>query len=309
MKKSCLILLSIFSFFLLNSVCKKITDDFSLQFLTPPAPANSLWSNTPVPDNLEELISQEYLYLGKGKQAYAFVSKDGNHVLKLFKPAPIRFQISFLGKPYQISLSKLPFIKSLFIDFSSPRYQEIQNKEFRSYVNAVTLLPHETKVEYLHLASTQYLQKKLTIYDKIGVLHTIDLDKCSFLIQKRADLFYPTLLKMIQNKETEKTRAILKNFISFYLHLIDSNIVNPTTVEANIGCLGLEVIQIDVGRLLTPQDLNLPYSQVTSSQLRTSTSHMKKWLLRQNEPELHAYFIQMEEEMLKSHTDLNPAKI
>ncbi len=309
MKKSCLVLLSIFAFFFLNSLCKKITDDFSLQFLTPPAPPNSSWSNTPIPDNLEELIAQEYLYLGKGKQAYAFLSKDGKHVLKLFKPAPIRFQISLLGKPYQISLSKLPFIKSLFIDFSSPHYQEIQNKEFRSYVNAVTLLPQETKVEYVHLASTQYLQKKLTLYDKIGVLHTIDLDNCSFLIQKKADLFYPTLLEMIQNKEKEKAQILLRNFISFYLHLIDTNIVNPTTVEANIGCLGLEIVQIDVGRLLTPQDLDLPYSKVTASQLKASTSHMKKWLLRQNATELHAYFIQMEEEMLSSHTDWNAAKI
>lgn len=305
MKKTYCILFSIFSFFLLNSLCKKITDDFSTHFLTPPASKDSPWGKTPVPENLQELIEQEYVYLGKGKQAYAFVSKDGEHVLKLFKPAPIRFHTSIFGKPYQISLSKLPFIKSLFIDFSSPHYQEVQNKEFRSYINAITLLPEETKVEYVHLASTQYLQKKLKIYDKIGILHTIDLDSTSFLIQKRADLFYPKLLELVQKNEKEKAQVLLKNFVSFYLHLIDTNIVNPTTVEANIGCLDLEIVQIDVGRLLTTNDLKLPYPRVPLAQIHTSTSHMKKWLLRNNALDLHEYFVRMVEEMIEDYKARN----
>jgi hypothetical protein len=298
MKKVYFVLVSTSVFFLLNSLCKKITDDFSTHHLTPPAAEDSSWGKTVIPENLEELIGQEYVYLGKGKQAYAFVS---NHVFKLFKPAPIRFQVSCFGKEYQFSLSKLPFIKSLFIDFSSPHYQEVQNREYRSYVNAITLLPDETKVEYLHLASTQNLKKKLKIYDKIGVLHTIDLDSTSFLIQKRADLFYPKLLELVKKNEVAKAQTLLRNFISFYLHLIDTNIVNPTTVEANIGCLDLEIVQIDVGRLLTPQDLGLSYSKVPLSQVRASTSHMKKWLLRHNALELHEYFVKLEEEMILSY--------
>ncbi len=305
MKKTCIIFLSIFSFLLINSLCKKLTDDFSPHMLTPPATPDSPWATTPIPENLEELIAQEYVYLGKGKQAYVFLSKDGEHVFKLFKPAPIHFQTSFFGKPLQFSLSKLPFIKSLWVDFSSPHYKEIQNREWRSYVNAITILPEETKVEYLHLAATKFLQKKLTIYDKIGILHTIDLDSTSFLIQKRADLFYPKLLELVKKNEEEKAKTLLKNFLSFYLHLIDKNIVNPTTVEANIGCLDLEIVQIDVGRLLTPQDLRLSYPKVPLSQIHKSTSHLKKWLLRNNAIKLHEYFIQLENEMVKSHELVN----
>ncbi|MBX9922529.1 MAG: hypothetical protein K2Y01_00320 [Rhabdochlamydiaceae bacterium] len=301
MKKSYLVLLSIASFFLLNSLCKMLTDDFSTDFLTPPVSQDSVWANTPIPENLKELIDQEYVYLGKGQQAYAFLSKDGKHVFKLFKPARIAFQPSFFGKTYKIGLSKVPFIKSLCVDYSSAHYKEVQKKEFQSYFNAITLLPEETKVEYVHLASTQYLKKKLKIYDKIGVLHTIDLDNTSFLIQKRVNLLYPTLLQLVKKNEMEKAKILLKNFIAANLHLIDKNIDNPTIEEANIGCLDFHIVQIDVGRLLTAQDLGFSNPKIPLSQIYTSTAPMKKWLQTHNALELYQYFIQTEEELVKLH--------
>ncbi len=298
MKKSSKILLSLAAFFTLNFVCKTLTDDFSTYFLIPPAELGSEWATSEDPETLTALLSQKYTYLAKGKQSYVFISEDNQHVLKLFKPLPPFMEVPFLKKTFHIGLSKIPFVNMILIQDSSPSYQQARNLEFRSYFNSFFLLPEETKLEYLHLALTNHLQKKLKIYDKIGVLHTIDLDSTSFLIQKKTDLLYPTLANLLKNKETDKAKLLLKNFVTFYFQLIEKGIVNPTTLEKNLGCLDLKPIQIDVGRILTPQDLQIS-SPVPLTQIYQSTSHMKKWL-KTRSPELLIYLKQLEEELLQS---------
>jgi hypothetical protein len=299
MKKSYKILLCVVSFFSVNFLCKTLTDDFSTHFLITPAEMDSEWASQEVPHNLKSLLGQKYTYLAKGKQSYVFVSEDGDHVLKLFKPLPPFIAVSFFGKTFHIGLAKIPFANLLLIDPKSPSYQQARDLEFRSYLNSFSLLPEETKLEYLHLAATNHLQKKLTIYDKIEVLHQIDLDSTSFLIQRKTDLLYPTLANLLNSKETDKAKLLLKNFVEFYFDLIEKGIVNPTTIEKNLGCLDLKPIQIDVGRILTSQDLKLSSSEVPLTQIYHSTSHMKKWL-RTRSPELLVYLKQIEEEMLEA---------
>ena len=299
MKKSYKILLCAVSFFSLNFLCKTLTDDFSTYFLIPPAAMNSEWATPNVPHNLNSLLDQKYTYLAKGKQSYVFVSEDGDHVLKLFKPLPPFMAVSFFGKVFHVGLAKIPFVNLLLINPKSPSYQQARDLEFRSYLNSFSLLPEETKLEYLHLAATNHLQKKLTLYDRIGVLHQIDLDSTSFLIQRKTDLLYPTLANLLSSQETDKAKLLLKNFVEFYFDLIEKGIVNPTTLEKNLGCLDLKPIQIDVGRILTPQDLKLSSSKVPITQIYQSTSHMKKWL-KTRSPELLVYLKQLEEELIEA---------
>lgn len=301
MKKPLKITLYLSSFIALNFLCKHLTDDFSLHFLVPPVKEDSPWRIDTPPPHLESLLSQKYTYLAKGKQSYVFISEDKEHVLKLFKPLAPFLEIPFFGKKLHIGLAKIPFVKSLCIDYTSPFYQKTRDLEFQSYLNSFFLLSEETQLEYVHLATTHHLQKKICIFDKIGILHTIDLDSTCFLIQKKTDLLYPTLAKLLKNKETEKSKTLLKNFVEFYFHLIEKGIVNPTTLEKNIGCIDLQPIQIDVGRVLRPQDLNLQSPEVPLSQIYKSTSHMKKWL-KFKDPELYLYLKQIEEEMVLAKT-------
>ena len=298
MKKSLKICIFLGSFFALNFLCKSLTDDFSKDFLIPPAPQDSVWDFKQEPEDLKSLISQKYTYLAKGKQSYVFLSEDKQHVLKLFKPQSPFLEIPFFKKTLHMGLGKIPFMNFFCIDYNSPSFKKTQELEFQSYQNALFLLPKKTLLEYVHLTSSKNLQKKLTLYDKIGILHTIDLDSTSFLIQKKTDLLYPTLANLLKNKEIEKTKQLLENFIEFYFDLIEMKIVNPTTLEKNIGCKDLKPINIDVGRLLRPQDLGMPDSTVPLTQIYHSTSHMKKWL-KKRDPQLCSYFEEKITELLE----------
>lgn len=296
MKKRFKVFLCISSFLALNFLCKGLTDDFCTDFLIPPAKAGSKWDFNLEPENLENLLSQKYTYLSKGKQSYVFLSEDQEHVLKIFKPLPPFWEVHLFGKTFHIGFGKLPFAKSLCIDYDSTSFKETQELEFLSYQNSLFLFREKTLLEYLHLARTHHFQKKLHLYDKIGVLHLLDLNTTSFLIQKKIDLLYPTLSKLLENKETENVKILLNNFVDFYLDFIQSNIVRPTTLEKNIGCIDLKPIQIDVGRVLTAE--NIEAETVSYSQIYHSTSHMRKWL-KVKAPDFCSYLDEIIEEKLK----------
>lgn len=300
MKRSYQVALYLSSFLALNFLCKSLTDDFSTHFLVPAADKGSIWNISQQPAGLKELLSQKYTYLSKGKQAYVFISEDQKHVLKLFKPPAPFLEVPLFGKKFHIGLAKIPFVKSLCIDYSSPSYQTVRDLEFQSYINSYHLLPEKTLLEYLHLAQTDHLNTQLKIFDKIGVLHTINLDSTCFLIQKKTDLLYPTLSTLLKHKEIEQAKLLLSNFVDFYFDLIDQDIVNPTTLEKNIGCIDFRPVQIDVGRVLRPQDLGHE-EKVPLTQIYKSTSHMKKWL-KTRSPSLYLYIKQIEEEKLKSRS-------
>ncbi len=263
-------------FFTLNTVCKGLTDDFSLNHLVRPSLKGSRWARTDEPKDLKNILAQKYTYLGKGKQAYVFVSEDGEHVFKLFKPHFPYFHYHLLGKPCKIGVSKLPFAKSIFEKIYTKQCEEQKEKEFQSYVNSFELLKEETELEYLHLAQTDHLQHKLQLYDKIGILREVDLDDTCFLIQKKTDLLYPALASLIKKGETEKARQLIQSFVNLSFQFILKGIDNPTTVDKNFGCIGLKPVQIDVGRVLVME--SFAKTGPNLDQIYYSVHHMKKWL-------------------------------
>ncbi len=283
MKKPLKILIYVSVFFMLNAACKKLTDNFSTNHLIKPASQDSKWNLHQDSLLSSTALKQTYKYLDKGKQAHVFISEDGQHILKLLKPAHPHFAISILSKSYSIGLSTLPFAQSLSSFFYEKKQNEQRDLDFLSYTNSFNLLKEETELEYLHLAETDHLQQKLTIYDKIGVLHTLDLDKTCFILQKKADLLYPTLAALILKNELEKAKILIDNFVHLSFQFIDKDIVNPTTIEKNFGCIGLKPVQIDVGRVLTALDLGKT-PRIEPEHIYRSTRHMKKWLTVKSPP-------------------------
>ncbi len=276
MKKWIKVTLSTAIFFTLNTMCKSLTDDFSMDHLVPPSSKNSKWARIDEPSNIRNILAQKYTYLGKGKQAYVFASEDGEHVFKLFKPHFPYFHYHLFGKPFKIGVSKLPFAKSIFEKLNTAHCEEQKEKEFQSYVNSFELLKKETELEYLHLAQTEHLQHKLQLYDKIGILHEVDLDNTCFLIQKKTDLLYPSLAALIKKGEVEKAKQLLQSFVDLSFQFILKGIDNPTTVDKNFGCIGLRPVQIDVGRVLIMESFEKTGPKI--DQIHHSVHHMKKWL-------------------------------
>jgi hypothetical protein len=282
-------------------VWQGMTDGFSIQALEKPLSSST---ESKDPDFLPSLLGQKFTYLSMGKQAFVFESEDKRHVLKLFKPLSPYFRINLLKKSYKVTYEKLPFSREIFAFFHPEELRNAQEKTFQSYFNAFSLLSEETAVEYLHLASTAHLGNTLHLYDKLGRLHKLPSDTTCFLIQKKADLFYPTLEKKIKSKEFEEAKQLIDHFIDMHLSLIEKGIVDPSNFEGNIGCIDFKVLQIDVGRIFSKQDLDPSLSDkkasVDRAQIFQSTGHLKKWLLPRS-LELYSH-VEEREKNLKDHS-------
>lgn len=276
MKKAPKFLLYTSLFLCLGAGIRTLTGDFAENYLIQPSGQDSSWA-TPKDESIRPILEQKYTYLGRGMQAYVFLAEDGEHVLKLFKPLFPAFSYSLFGKNFKLGLSKVPFAREFFTLLSPNSGKAQQNKDFQSYFNAFSLVQEETQLRYLHLAKTDYLNHKLELYDKIGVKHLLDLDSTCFLIQKKADLFYPTLSSLVQKGQIEEAKELIDSFVKLSFRFIKQGIVNPTTLKKNFGSIGHKAVQIDVGRIFTKENLGLNEAP-TTSQIAHSTSTLKKWL-------------------------------
>ena len=201
-----------------------------------------------------EALDQRYTFLGNGKQALAFLSEDGTHVLKLFRKRAPKWHGTIFGKHVTISFSKLPF----FLSYLSSSYQVSMRsqaeKDFESYWTAWSLLREETQLEYLHLVESTTLPI-VKVTDRQGVLRHVDLNRVGFLLQKKVDLLYPKLQELFLNKQHARAKDLLSSFAHLLHVLTISHIDNPTIVSNNYGCLGSTVYLLDVGRVLvSPTD-------------------------------------------------------
>ncbi|HSX38889.1 MAG TPA: hypothetical protein VLE95_08750 [Chlamydiales bacterium] len=209
-----------------------------------------------------EALSQSYFYLGKGKQAFAFTSRDGKWVLKFFNQ-----------KYFQ------PGIRSLFSE--KERIKRAKRKQFylESYPIAQKMLSDETGIVYLHFGVSSTPLPKASVTDWWGRRHVIDLNKAPFVLQKRANPLYPSFNELSQ-KELE---CAIGEFLSIVASRIDKKIADGDHhVEHNYGMLGKHIIQIDPGRLYFHE--HLWEREHLDHEWWSATHQLRKWL-KKNHPE------------------------
>ena len=247
LKKSLKLLGLIVCFFLLNFACKKLTGGFCPTLLLQPELMHSKWNPPCCQVNLPlaTITDQSFSYLGKGKQAYAFLSEDGAYVLKLFKPLSPVWHLPLFHHNYQIRFSNVPLAQQIFCTLYEDACLRQKQLDFQSNYNAFHLLSEETGLVYLHFAQTDQFHKSVVLFDKIGIRHELDLDSSCFLLQKRADLFYPTLQKLVEKKENPSAKKLIESYVHLCISCIKQGIINPTKIESNIGCSDLKAILID----------------------------------------------------------------
>lgn len=227
----------------------------------------------PIGQEKEELIailSQPYRYLAKGAQSYVFLSEDGNYVIKFFR-------IYHLRPPLWISHIKWP------MTFQPYRLQKILQKDqelekdFASYKIAYDYMKEETGLIYLHLNKTSFLNHTLTFYDKIGVIHHIDLDGMEFLVQKRAELVYPALANMVESKGETGAKEALTGLIDLLSLRCKKGIHDKDPdLNTNFGFIGQTPLQIDVGRFRI-ENVNKTDS-VDRDEIILITDNLNQWL-------------------------------
>src|SRR5690242_19119162 len=227
-------------------LCLKKTRGFALYKIHSSFAFNPLWETSPISASertvVKGVLDQPYRFLDKGAQSYVFLSEDGQYVIKFFK-------LHSLQPPFLLRGMHLPFhLQPLWVKKLLEK-QTALTRTFTSYKIAYENLREETSVIFLHLNKTRDLQQKIRIIDNLGISHVLDLDSMEFLVQKRADLFYPQLEKILEEQGMESGKRILSDLVDFLVKRNQKEIFDKDPdLATNFGLLDNRIVQIDVGR-------------------------------------------------------------
>jgi hypothetical protein len=279
--RATLILLTVIA---VQRFCHKQTDGFALCKIQSRLPYHADWdvsqhSKIDV-GQVQNILKQPFRYLGKGAQCYVFVSEDDQYVLKFFR-------LYHLRPPIWMSWFRFPF------QLEQYRQKKFLNKEmelakdFESYKIAFEKLQQETGLLFVHLNKTTNLKTSVDLYDKIGVLHKIDIDSMEFVLQRKAFPFYAGMEKLLEKKDVESVQRILHELVSFLAERSKKGIFDKDPdINTNFGLLDNHPIQIDVGRFRHDEKRKEP--SVYQNDIIRITDHLRQWL-ETKEPDLAHY--------------------
>ena len=233
-----------------------LTDGFTIANMSADFAYHPEWDITPLlPDEkrvLDNALSQPYTYLAKGCQAYVFQSQDGQYVIKFFKYQ--RFRL----KPWEEVLPSWPFIESYRQEKRLHKQQKLE-RFLLSWVVAFNELKRETGLIYVHLNKSTDVKKKLSIIDKIGISHLIDLDEVQFCVQRKAEM----LSDVLQRLKGEGRQAEADRLLSRVMGLLISGYArgytdNDPALMQNTGVVDGRPIYVDIGQLVHDEEVKDP---------------------------------------------------
>lgn len=251
-----------------------VTGGFTMGNIASGLPYNEKWAVRPLHDDekgeVEKAVGQRYTYLGKGCQAYVFLSADGNYVIKFFK-----FQ-RFRPQMWINLFTFIPFVD----DYQKGKIEEKNNKlnnVFISWKIAFEKLPEETGVIYVHLNKTNELGKTLAIQDKMGLTHEVDLDSTEFLIQKRATMLCPAVDQFVEQGNIPEAELLIDRLLAMLLMEYARGYAdNDHALMQNTGVIDGYPVHIDVGQFIYNEGVKA--AKVHKQELYDKTYLFHQWL-------------------------------
>lgn len=258
-----------------------LTDGFSVAHIVSDRPYNSELETRPLKEEEKELIyslfDQEFHYLGKGCQSYVFASDDGDYVLKFFKYQRYR------QKPWLKYFSFIPSVREYKERREAKKNRKLENL-LRSCRIAFDNLQNETGLVYLHLNKTDEFKKTLTIYDKLGIKHELNIDNLDFMIQKRALMICSAVDALMAERKVDEANRLIQNFISMILSEYGKGLAdNDHALMQNTGIYKGKPIHVDVGQFVWHERIR--DRKVYKQELFNKTYKFRVWLA-ENHPEL-----------------------
>ncbi len=209
--------------------------------------------------------TEQLTYLASGKQFYAFETQGGSTVVKFMKLSR-RKPVPWLEKlllPYPLSL-----LRNHYLSQRKKRLTELE----LSIDLACLLLREETGL-------IPYSQKNVTLTDKLGIQHSIDLSKTRFIAQRKASLF-PTYF--LQNPH--EAHALIDSYLQTVFSQCKKGITNlDPLIERNFGVVQGKVILLDIGSLIATK------KPLLKRQLFFEVLPLREWLKKYS-PENVPYF-------------------
>lgn len=217
-----------------------------------------------LPD-LSGIANQQFHYIGHGGQAIAFVSEDNRYVLKFFLKHCLQGKKRYpIPKPSHW----LPIRQKVRQERRKKRIQAAQEnlfKTMRNYQFAFEKMKEQTGLIATHLLPTKNSLPTVTIQDRNGKKHEIDLDRATFVFQRKAELVKEKLAKLATEEEKRTALVLLDQFFEDRARKGFMDTDPYFRIESNYGFVDDQPIQFDFGKveffesLLTSPDAAIGY--------------------------------------------------
>lgn len=252
MKKLTILLAVAIGALILGRVYYRATDDFRIGNMTHEIANRPEWDAAPLSAeemaHVKKLLDQPFHYLGKGAQSYAFLSADGEYVLKFFKFKHLR-QAGWV--------SYIPSIPP-FTKWKEDDRERKENKlisVFDGYMIAYNHHRAESGILYLHFNKTDHVLGSVTVYDKLGLARQIDLDQVMFIVQNKVKPMRGVIIQLLNQGDTAGAIAMINKTFDLYMSEYRKGIYDRDHgVMHNTGYLTLNdgnvvAVHLDVGKM------------------------------------------------------------
>ncbi len=234
------------------------------------APSNEIM------EEIRDILGQEFHYLGNGTQCYAFLSKDGEYVLKFFK-------MKHLMPKNWLRFFPIPGLGQYRFNKTEGRIAR-RKQIFTSHKMAYKYLREETGLIFVHLNKTRDLGVTTALCDRFGQKLQVRPDQLEFILQRKATPITEHIDKLMKTGRVDEAKSSIRTLLRHVVNkskrgFLDKDF-NPSH---NYGFVGNQIIHYDVGQIVQDDDAVKP-SHYLREVLRVSTN-LEQWLAI-NYPEL-----------------------
>ncbi len=265
------------------------TDGFSVSGISAPWTYDARWEVGSLSEakraDLRDILSQKFYYLAKGTQSYVLASEDGRYVIKFFKQKHLRFP------RWMETASSFPLVGDS-LKRKRQRRSSKRDKIFAGCKLAYETMQKDSGVAYVHLNPSDWLDRELTIVDKLGLEHTIDPNAIAFYIQRRGESVHVAFQRFSQEEDFDGAKAALRDLFSYLEERSERGILDrdPNYIN-NLGFIDAKAGTLDVGNLtMDPMIKNrVEYSR----RMIDHTAGFRGWLESQLPPVVEEYDAQI----------------
>jgi len=236
------------------------------------------------PPEITPLLDQTFHFLGKGGTSYVFLGQDDKTVLKLFKHHHLYFKSLWqrIVLPGVADGARMRKIVAL----QKKQEHKLASFFFNSCEIAMQMLPEETGLIYFCKNPNSHFQQKLKVFDACGVSHTVDLSRAEFSLQKKADLLFPVLKKLLVEGRNEDVRQRIDALIELIQRRCRKGIGDrDPNLKINFGYIGTKAVEFDLGSYFPKPELKSPFAE--THELFFATQDLQTWLKEHSPEHLH----------------------
>lgn len=252
------------------------TDDFRISNISQEMPYQQNWDfPTPTADEeqrLKHILNQEFSYLGKGAQSYAFASDDGKYVIKFFKFKHLRPSL------FQDMLPSIGFIKQ-YKDKQAARKQRKLYGVFQGYKLAYDLNKKESGLIFIQLNTSTNPDRVVIVRDKMGFRRSIHLRDIPFVVQDKGQTLRVVLNALLKQGDVQTAKDRIGDIFDLYASEYRKGIYDHDHgVMYNTGFIGNQPIHLDVGKMVKEDSMR--QTEVAKKDMNLVASKIIDWLQR-----------------------------